>query len=429
MTGKSRENRPGIACELARIGVAILMLALVATAQATIASAATPTATRKATPTPTRKPTATPTRKPTPTPTPSPLALWLENAHSENVLEFKGAILTKPGASVPSPNLANKSPDFRAPLGGDTAGITFDGSNNQWVTDCVGSASNHGNITEFKLSTLKKLTTNNAPRADVLITDNGTGKLVNCPWGMTFNSGNLWAANSDQNTNPPVPGFVTEYQPNQLIVSGHPTPHVTLTDSTQFISPTGVVFDSSRNLFVADFGPEQFGKFGAGKILVFRAATVASLTPGTNNRTANARLSDPTTLTPVNGAFDRSGNLWVPDCEANGTGELYMFPKSVLTLGASTARTIFQSSFITTPNGTEDTINCPGGIAFDAQGNLWYTNFQSLNSHISGSVGEFTRSQLSVIGKTKPKPNIFFDGNTTATNFDGPIGLIFGPVI
>jgi hypothetical protein len=190
-----------------------------------------------------------------------------------------------------------------------------------------------------------------------------------------------------------------------------------------------VIFDPSGNLFVVDFGPEQFGRFAPGKIWVFNAASVTSLIAGTNSRKSNARLSDPSTLTPVNGALDSSGNLWIPDCEANGTGELYMFPKSALTVGASRARTIFESTFITTPNGTENTIDCPGGIAFDAQGNLWYGNFESLNSQISGAVGEFTKSQLLVSGISKPKPNIFLDGNSAASNFDGPIGLAFGPVI
>ena len=390
-----------------------IAVCVAATARVPAARAATPTATRKA----------------TPTPTPTALALWMENAHSENVHEFKGTVLTRSGVSVPNPNLTNQSPDFRSPLGGDTAGISFDPANNQWVTNCTGNTGNKGNITEFKLSTLKTLGSNSAPNANVVITDNGSGKLVNCPWGVTFRSGNLWAANSDQNINPPAPGFVTEYLASQLTASGHPTPHITLTDPVEFISPTGVIFDGSGNLFVVDFGPEQFGRFAAGKIWVFNAATINSLAVGTNSKRSTAHLSDPGTLTPVNGAFDRGGNLWIPDCEANGTGELYMFPKAALTTGATRAQTIFEATPITTPNGTENSIECPGGIAFDAAGNLWYTNFESMNNLISGAVGEFTRSQLLVGGTSKPKPNIFLDGNSASTNFDGPIGLAFGPVL
>jgi hypothetical protein len=386
---------------------------------------ATPTPKPSATPTP--KPSATATAKPTATPTPV-LALWVENAWGEYVAEFSGPTLTTPGASVPNPTLINSSPDLRSPLGGDTAGVSFDASNNQWVTNCAGNTSNLGNISEFKLATLKNLRSNNAPAADVVLSDDGSGNLVNCPWGVTFRAGNLWAANSNQNTSPP--GSVVEYLPSQFATSGHPVPHITLLDSTQFVSPTGVAFDSNGNLFVTDFGPAQFYRAGAGAIWVFKAATVASLSAGSNNKTADAKLSDPTTVTPVNGAFDASGNLWIADCQyLGGDGELYMFPKSALTVGATSAAVMFKPRTITTPNGTENSIDCPGGIAFDAQGNLWYTNFENLNSKIYGSVGEFTKNQLSTLGTSTPLPNIYLDANTSSGNIDAPIGLAFGPAL
>jgi len=308
---------------------------------------------------------------PTPTPTPSlSQALWVENAIGHFVGEFKGATLTTPGVSVPIADVTNSSSAFV-----DPAGITFDGSGNQWVTVC-GTKTNLGSITEFNATTLKNLPTNPAPAPDVVLTDNGTGTAVNCPWAIAFNSGNLWAANSNQNTS--APGFVTEYTPSQLGSSGHPTPNITLTDPSEFVSPTGVVFDSAGDLFVSDFGPVQFSKSGAGDIFVFKAATVGALVSGTNSVKADARLSDASGFTPVNGAFDRSGNLWVADCEANTNGEIYMFPKASLTSGATSATTVFQSTTIATTGGSENTIDCPGGIAFDANGNLWYTNFTSL---------------------------------------------------
>jgi len=340
--------------------------------------------------------------------------------HTANVTEFKGATLNIPGVSVPSPVVTNMSPDFE-----DPAGITFDSSNNQWVSVCgIGT----GSITEFAASVVKDLATTPAPGANVVLTDDGTGTLVNCPWSLTFKSGNLWAANSNKNTAPP--GFVTEYLPTQLTVSGDPTPNFTLTDPTQFVSPTGVVFDSARDLFVADFGPEQFGNAGRGAVWVFKAATIAGLT-GTNTIKADAKLFDSTTVAPANGAFDPRGNLWVADCTGNTTGEIYKFPKAVLTTGAASATTIFQSTSITTANGTENTIDCPGGIVFDVQGNLWYTNSLSNQTAkgVGGAVGEFSASQLSATGKSTPTPNIFLDGSPGGANFDGPIGLTFGPPV
>jgi secreted PhoX family phosphatase len=346
--------------------------------------------------------------------------LWVENSLPGTITEFKGATLTTPGASVPNPALTNHS----ANLFPDTAGVTFDSSKNQWAAVCGNNSGNHGSITEYTAAAVANLATNSTPAANVVLSDDGTGTLLNCPWQTVFDkSGNLWAANSNEFRITAAPGFVTEYQPGQL-VTGHPTPHITLTDSTEFFSPTGVVFDSTGNLFVSDFGPLQFGPTGSGAVFVFKAATVGSFIPGTNNVKADAKLFGNTTATPLASAFDSSGNLWVADCESFPSGELYMFPKAVLTSGASQATTVFQPTSISTPNGTESTINCPGGIAFDAQGNLWYTNFYSKQR---GSVGEFTRSQLLVTGKSSPTPNIFLDGNVTGTNFNQPIGLTFSP--
>lgn len=409
-------------------------LAVTITETGTPIATVTPIATPKPTPVASPSTTATPTVSTTPTATPTAVgavALWVENAEGNYVMEFKGDTLTTPGASVPSPNAANMS----ANISPDPAGITFDASNNQWVSVCGSQTPvNHGSITEFKAATVAELPTNSAPAADVILKDDGTGNLVNCPWTMTFDAiGNLWVANSNEfGVLNPGQGFVTKYLPGQLGSSGSPTPNITLTDPTEFVSPTGVIFDASGNLFVSDFGPSQtpFPNIGGpGKIWVFKAATVAALVPGTNKHKSDASLSDPSTVTPVNGAFDHNGNLWVADCDANfvaGTmGELYMFPKATLTTGATSAKTIFQTTSITTPNGVENTIECPGGIAFDAQGNLWYTNF--FNEFGNGGVGEFLQSQLSATGTSSPTPNIFLDGDSARTNFNAPIGLTFGP--
>jgi secreted PhoX family phosphatase len=305
--------------------------------------------------------------------------------------------------------------------------VVFDSSNNQWVPVCGNSTGNNGSLVEYAASAVANLPNNSSPSANVVLSDNGTGALVNCPWTATFDkSGDLWVANSDeyQITTPPQ-GFVTEYQPNQFS-TGSPVPYITLADS-DFVSPTGVLFDPSGNLFVFDYGPQQFGESGSGAVYVFKAATVASFTQGTNTTTPDAQLLDSSTATPVNGAFDSSGNLWVADCSSGTNGDIYMFPKSSLTSGAGNATTVIAPTSITLPNGmTESSLNCPGGIAFDAQGNLWYTNFYS-NTSKAGAVGEFLQSQISVSGSPiTPTPNIFLEGAAAGPNAQ-PIGLTFGP--
>ena len=348
----------------------------------------------------------------------------MTNTLAGTITEFKGATLTSPGVSAPNAALTNAS----ANLPPDTAGVTFDGSNNKWSAVCGTKNGNHGSITRFSATAISQLGSNSAPAANVILSDDGTGKLVNCPWQTAFDkAGNLWAANSNEYQVIPGAGFVTEYQPRQF-VTGHPTPHITLT-SNNFISPTGVVFDSAGDLFVIDFGPGQFNpqNSGSGGVLVFKTSTIAALAAGTNKVVADAVLYDTSTYAPVSGALDSNGNLWVSDCGAAPSGEIYMFPRPALTSGATTAATVFQSASVATSGGTQFSIDCPGGIAFDTQGNMWYANFSSDFVDGLGSVGEFTKAQLSATGKSTPKPNIYLEVNSAHTNMSQPIGLIFGP--
>src|ERR1700737_1870688 len=159
VTEKWREQGRGVACA-PRMAVAMVMLALVfaacgcssdhtSGAPAPVTATATPSG--RPSPTPTATPTPTPTPTPSPTPTPTPTlkpALWVENALGNSVVEFKGNTITNAGVSVPTPAVRNTSPDFS-----DPAGVTFDSSKNQWVTNCTGSTSNNGSITEFKMAT------------------------------------------------------------------------------------------------------------------------------------------------------------------------------------------------------------------------------------------------------------------------------------
>jgi hypothetical protein len=405
------------------------------TAAPTPTPAASVTPTARVSTTPTARVSTTPTATssgptPTVTATPAKIALWVDNTANSganpNVDEFTGATLTSPGATVvPTPTAKNAS----AQIAPDTSGVSFDNSDNQWVSVC-GAKGNFGSLAEFKTATLATLTgkPSAAPTPDVIISDSGSpspGASVNCPWNTVFdNAGNLWVANSNEFTAPP--GFVTEYQPSQLTASGKPVPFVTLNDTTdKFVSPTGVAFDSAGDLIVSDFGPSQFSPAppGTAKILVFDAATLATLASGPNDVKASATLTDPSTGSPVNGAFDNSGNLWVADCGAN---EIYMFAKADLATGAKAATAIFKSTTVT--GTSEHSFNCPAGITFDSSGDLWYTNFFGVAAGVNGAVGEFTAAQISSPpASSTPQPNIFLIADTSGTGLDFPLGLTFGP--
>jgi hypothetical protein len=385
-----------------------------------------PTKAASVTPTP-AGPTPT-SSGPTATATPAKVALWVENTGSSNgtsntgfVAEFTGGTLTSPGATVaPTPTVQNMS----AAIVADTSGVNFDNSDNQWVSVCghKGPPLDFGRIAQFNTATLAGLKANPKPTPDVLLSDDGTGKLVSCPWATTFDSaGDMWVANSNQNVGPG--GFITEYQPAQLVApGGHPTPFMTLTDSAdKLVSPTGVVFDSGgAHLVVSDFGSAQFGGTAAGQILVFNTATLPT-TGGTHDVKASAKLTDPSIGSPVNGAFDSSGNLWIADCSVS---EIYMFPKAALGTGAASATIIFKAATVT---GTgEQSLNCPAGITFDSAGNLWYTNFFGVAASVNGAVGEFSKAQLAGPSGT-PQPAIFLKADTGGNALNFPLGLNFGP--
>jgi hypothetical protein len=331
------------------------------------------------------------------------------NRGSQTVVEFAGRVLSSAGVSIPAIAATNSSPDLNGPLG-----ITFDSSNNQWVGNRDGNT-----LTEFKLSTLRNLAINPAPPADIVISDDGSGAFVHTPQLITFRKRNLWVANYRSGIAPGEGnGFITEYLATQLTSSGSPVPAVTQVDTADFRGPDGINFDSSGNLFVADFD--------AGKVWVFKAATVAGWSGIGVDTPSDANLSDASSLQPTSVALDRSGNLWVADCEAEAGGEIYMFPKSSLTTTTSSAATVFTAAPIATPNGSDQTLNCPGAIAFDKDGNLWYTNFIS-NAGAAGAVGEFARAQLATGGSSSPTPRIFLEGDTGRTVLDSPEGLAFGP--
>jgi len=338
--------------------------------------------------------------------------LWVANRASQTVVEFKGTILKKAGVSIPTPAAANSSPGLDGPLG-----LTFDSADNQWVANRDGD-----NVVEFKLSTLKNLAADHAPAADVTISDDGSGAFLHTPQIITFENGNLWVANYKSGPTSSGKGFITEYLASQLASSGAPTPNVTQIDSAEFAGPDGIAFDSEGNLFVADFD--------AAKVWVFKASTVAGWSGVGVNTPSDAQLSDTSSLNPTAVAIDHSGNLWAADCEGetSGGGELYMFPKGTLTTTATTAAVIFKSITVNTSNGPDQSLNCPGAIAFDQKGNLWYSNFIS-SAGAGGSVGEFLKSQLAASGASSPAPNIYLEGDTGLTVFDRPEGIVFGPAL
>ncbi len=147
--------------------------------------------------------------------------------------------------------------------------------------------------------------------------------------------------------------------------------------------PTGIAFDSSGNLWVADTGYDRVVEFKS----PLTTGESESLVIGQSNFTSGVQdipgcplscsaQTSPTSLNgPVAVAFDSSGNLWVGDPHA-GRVLRYNSPLSIgesanLALGVKDLNSV--SSFFCISGGA-GCLGFPDSLAFDRSGNLWVSD-------------------------------------------------------
>lgn len=193
--------------------------------------------------------------------------------------------------------------------------------------------------------------------------------------GLTFDgSGNLWVADSG---NSRVLKFTPPFARgmNASLVIGQPdfvSQNSTAGQST-FNSPDSVAFDAAGNLWV--------GEHDAARVLMFQPPFTngmnASLVIGQSNFTSTIAATTQNGLSRVaRGSgilFDSSGNLWVAD-SLDSRVLRYSPP---FTTGMNANLVIGPSDFVSISSGcAANTFNAgPGGLAFDAAGNLWVADF------------------------------------------------------
>ncbi len=177
--------------------------------------------------------------------------------------------------------------------------------------------------------------------------------------GLAFDSsGNLYVADYSSNT-------VNEVTPSGIVSTF-------VLASAGLSDPSGLAFDSSGNLYVANLGDNTISE-------VTPLGIVSTFVP------ASAGLSWPEGL-----AFDRNGNLYVVNGNDNNTVS-EVTPSGVV------------STFLPASAGLSD----PTGLAFDSSGNLYVTN-----------VGNDTVSEVSPSGKV----STFVP---TSAGLSWPFGLAF----
>ncbi len=137
------------------------------------------------------------------------------------------------------------------------------------------------------------------------------------------------------------------------------------TSQTTFNFPGTAIFDSSGNMWVADWGNNRILEFKP----PFATGMQASFVLGQENFTTRSQATTQSGLAnPSALAFDSTGNLWVEDSLNNRVVEF----KPPFSLGMSASIVIGQKDFThQSAGGSRYGLLQPGGLVFDQSGDLW----------------------------------------------------------
>jgi hypothetical protein len=317
-----------------------------------------------------------------------PQALWVTDYLF--VTAYQGAKLKHSGTPIPDFGFKRNS-IYDGPLG-----AAFDNSNNLWVI-YFGS----DQVLELTRPQLSAIAAGGRVKPKVVLTPaNGPTGL---PTALAFDSsGDLWVGNL-------ISGQISEFTPDQLKKSGTLVPATSITlDLPSTLSR--LRFDKAGNLWIV-------GSVVISKLTPDQLATGGLLTPALT-------LEIVRNWTATDLAFDSAGNMW--------TAVEYIFGKrgvldmvNAADLDATGDTTLAPSITISpAPNGSGDSSNwCPSGLAFDHQGDLWFSN-QCASHH--GSIVELSPAALAASGS--PVPKVVLGSNKRGTSLDDPSSILFGPL-
>jgi sugar lactone lactonase YvrE len=237
----------------------------------------------------------------------------------------------------------------------------------------------------------------------------GTGNAArfNYPgWVAVDNAGNLYVADSDNNTIRKISsgGVVT------TLAGTAGSPGYGSADGTgsaaRFFNPTGVAVDGAGNVYVADFSNSTIRKVSSGEVATTVAGSARSL--GSVDGTGSAaRFSQPAGV-----AVDSAGNLYVADT-FNETIRKISSGGVVTTLAG-----LAGSYGSVDGTGSAARFNGPSGVAVDSIGNLYVADQhnQAIRKISSGGV-------VTTVAGSAGGPSGSADGTGSAARFRDPSGL------
>ena len=279
--------------------------------------------------------------------------------------------------------------------------------------------------------------------------ENGGASGLDGPQEMAFDSsGDLWVADSGDNrvveyvpgTLPCDPGQFCDGMPaataiGQSSVGSTSTPNIapTSTTATTLDSPTGVAFDSSGDLWVADLYDNRVVEYVPGSSICSSdelcTGMAASVVIGQTDETSVSVGSNAAGHNnPWGLGFDSSGDLWVADFN---NGRVLEYPAAYLAAGDYSASLSIGQPSPSSGSGCSgigsNTLCGPRGVAFDSSGNLWVSDWYGNRvlgygpsislSATSGPIG----TPVTVTGSG------FAASDTALTISSSPGGAISGP--
>lgn len=267
--------------------------------------------------------------------------LWFATEDADAVDSFTAKQLATSGTPVP---LQLKGP---APTG-----LAFDSSHNLWVV------AGQFTVEKFTRSQLKKLKKVDHPTPALTITSSMFEFLVGCAFDK---HGNLWLVDTDTEE-------LYELSKSQLKSGGTVTPAIVVT-SGDFDTPEFVTFDKSGDAWIDNNT----------KIIEF---TASQLTSG-GAQTPDVIITDG--AEPGELAFDKKGNLWVPEF---GDDTVVEYTRTQLASSGSPTPAVTLSS-------VSDSIDGPESAAFEGSDLIVY-------NQKGGTVSRFSATQLKSSGSPTP---------------------------
>jgi sugar lactone lactonase YvrE len=175
-------------------------------------------------------------------------------------------------------------------------------------------------------------------------------------------------------------------------------------NNASFNYPSGIAFDNTGNLYVADAQNNRIRKITTGGIVSNFAGTGAKAD-------VDGSLSTAAFNQPTNIAIDKKGNLYISEPFSN-------LIRKITADGIVSTYAGTKVSGATNGKASTATFNSPGGLAVDTDGNLYIADVQNNMVRVittTGIVGTLAGSGIAG----------YADGTAAKASFNKPTGLGF----